>query len=63
MKMQYRVPHRSLPLALALLVLLGGCFGQAQEMVGTRPASRLPAVVESYGSTRQSVLARGAMLS
>ena len=54
MKMQYRVPHRSLPLALALLVLLGGCFGQAQEMVGTRPASRLPAVVESYLQKYQS---------
>lgn len=48
MKIQYRVPHRTLPLALALLVILGGCFGQAQEMVGARPASRLPAVVESY---------------
>ena len=45
-------PRRSLPhLIVSLLVfvlLISGCFGKAQEMVGDRPASRLPIVVESY---------------
>lgn len=33
---------------LAFVLITSACFGKAQEMVGIRPASRLPAVVESY---------------
>lgn len=44
-----RYPLYSLSALLVAFVLItSACFGKAQEMVGTRPASRLPAVVETY---------------
>jgi penicillin-binding protein 1C len=35
-------------LALVAILLLSSCSSEAQEMVGMRPASHLPAVVEAY---------------
>lgn len=48
MKLQH-CSHRYLLYGLlAAILLLNGCSSKAQTMVGDRPASRLPAVVESY---------------
>ena len=48
MKMQPRT-HRCLLFGLLASVLfLNSCSSKAQTMVGDRPASRLPAVVETY---------------
>lgn len=46
---RYRTHHRRfLVLLLLVMTLLSSCSGAAEEMVGARPASRLPAVVEAY---------------
>ncbi|MEZ4737249.1 MAG: transglycosylase domain-containing protein [Caldilineaceae bacterium] len=48
MKLQPR-PHRCFLLGFfTAILLISGCSSKAQIMVGDRPASRLPAVVESY---------------
>jgi len=42
-------PHRCFLFCfLTAILLISGCSGKAQIMVGDRPASRLPVVVESY---------------
>ena len=48
MKKPHSSLHHVIVLLLVLVLLISGCFGKAQEMVGERPASRLPIVVESY---------------
>jgi len=48
MKKQRFSSYHSTVLLLALILITSACFGKAQEMVGVRPASRLPAVVETY---------------
>ncbi len=48
MKKQHRSLYSVTVLLLAFILITSACFGKAQEMVGTRPASRLPAVVETY---------------
>lgn len=44
----YYRPHCCFILALTAIFLLSGCSSKAQTMVGDRPASRLPGVVEAY---------------
>ncbi|MEZ4682586.1 MAG: transglycosylase domain-containing protein [Caldilineaceae bacterium] len=48
MKKQHRSLYSVIVLLLTIVLITSACFGKAQEMVGTRPASRLPAVVETY---------------
>ena len=48
MNKQHRSLYSVTILLLALVLITSACFGKAQEMVGARPASRLPAVVETY---------------
>lgn len=48
MKTPHNTLQRLIVSLLALVLITSGCFGKAQEMVGDRPASRLPIVVESY---------------
>jgi penicillin-binding protein 1C len=48
MKTRHRSYYSVSVLLLAFILITSACFGKAQEMVGVRPASQLPAVVESY---------------
>ncbi|MCB0127638.1 MAG: transglycosylase domain-containing protein, partial [Caldilineaceae bacterium] len=48
MNMPHRPSYRTAFLLLTFVLITSACFGKAQEMVGARPASRLPAVVETY---------------
>jgi penicillin-binding protein 1C len=53
MKKQHRSLYSVTVLLLMFILITSACFGKAQEMVGARPASRLPAVVETYLQTYQ----------
>ncbi len=48
MKMPPPILPRLILLLWIFVLVTSACFGKAQEMVGDRPASRLPIVVESY---------------
>ncbi|MEZ4867578.1 MAG: transglycosylase domain-containing protein [Caldilineaceae bacterium] len=48
MKMQHRIWASRFSLLLLLILLMSGCLSKAQRMVGVRPASRLPVIVEAY---------------